>query len=377
MKSKTFRSALGVALTAAVSAVVLPASAASAAGNPAADSSVDGATATSFGRIADAVLTRRTAALLDNNQAARRMAPPVVKNVRLSAGQTKTEDTALSSLRTRKARLAAMGEAYTAADTRVAVDNIRVKGRRATVVTTETTTLTYKKIRGDEPPTTGFQAHHEVKFAATADGKWQLTGITPTDDGPMAVNEPGTVAVKKAAALPSATPAATTKPSRQTQKPAGSYDYAAMAAYAEKYWSNYNPAYRKFNDAGGDCTNFVSQAMKAGGWANKSGTYDDYRSWWYDSSSQSTSWVGANEWSWFTLDSQRATNLSNVYDLGVGDVLQMDFDRDGSKDHTMVTSYRSSSGVPYLTYHSVNTYRKSVASIIASYPNSLYYAYRT
>jgi hypothetical protein len=43
----------------------------------------------------------------------------------------------------------------------------------------------------------------------------------------------------------------------------------------------------------------------------------------------------------------------------------------------MMVTYRSSSGVPYLTYHSVNTYRKSLASILASYPRSYYYAYRT
>ncbi|GAA2346724.1 hypothetical protein SVIO_013170 [Streptomyces violaceusniger] len=370
---------MGAVLTAALSAVVLPASAASAAESPAAAGTVDTATARSFGRLADAVLTQRTAALLDNNeQSVRRAAPLAEKNVRLSAGQTRTEDTALSTLRTRKARLAALGEAYTSADTRVAVDRIRVEAGHATVQATETTTLTYKKIRGDEPATTGFQAHHRLSFAATADGKWQLTGLTSTDDGPLAVNEPATsrVATARTTALPEATPAAISKPSQPQTKPAGSYNYAAMASYAEKYWQNYNPAYRKFNEAGGDCTNFVSQSLKAGGWANKSGDAEDYRSWWYDTSYQSTSWVGTNEWSWFTLDAKRATNLANVYYMGVGDVMQMDFDKDGSKDHTMIVTYRSSSGVPYLTYHSVNTYRKSVASIIASYPNSLYYAYR-
>ncbi|MCO8302009.1 amidase domain-containing protein [Streptomyces sp. RKCA744] len=381
MKSTTFRSAVGAVLTAALSAVVLPVSAASAAENaenPAAATTVDATTARSFGRLADAVLTQRTAALLDDGRSARRAAPLAEKDVRLSAGQTRTEETALSSLRARKARLAALGEAYTSADTRVAVDRIRVAAGHATVQATETTTLTYKKVRGDEPPTTGFQAHHRLSFTATADGKWQLTGLTSTDDGPLAVNEPGTAPVAaRTTDLPEATRAAISVPSRPQTKPAGSYDYAAMASYAEKYWQNYNPAYRKFNDAGGDCTNFVSQALKAGGWAHSSGDYDDYRSWWYDTSYQSASWVGANEWSWFTLDAKRATNLANVYYMGVGDVMQMDFDKDGSKDHTMIVTYRSASGVPYLTYHSVNTYRKSVASIIASYPNSAYYAYRT
>ncbi|MEU1802912.1 amidase domain-containing protein [Streptomyces sp. NPDC019937] len=367
----TFRSAAGAALTVALSAVALPASAASAAQTGV----VDGATTTSFGQLADAVLTERTAALLDGQQA-RRTTAPATKKARLSAGLTRTENTALSTLRTRKARLAALGEAYTKADTKVTVGKTRVASGRAIVQATETTTLTYKKIRGDEPATTSFQAHHELSFTAGTGGKWELTGIRPTDDGPRAINEPATVAVK-AAALPSATPASTTKPSRSTTKPAGAYDYAAMAAYAEKYWSNYNPAYRKFNEAGGDCTNFISQALKAGGWKHAPGDGQDYRTWWYDTSTQATSWVGANEWSWFTLDAKRATNLGNVYDMGVGDVMQMDFDRDGSKDHTMMVTYRSSSGVPYMTYHSVNTYRKSLASIIASNPNSLYYAYRT
>nr|WP_106516564.1 amidase domain-containing protein [Streptomyces himastatinicus] len=372
MNSLTFRSAVGAALTVALSAVALPASAASAAQTGV----VDGATATSFGQLADALLTERTAALLDGQQA-RRAAAPATKKARLSTGLTRTENTALSTLRTRKARLAALGEAYTDADTKVTVGATRVVDGHATVQATETTTLTYKKIRGDEPATTSFQAHHELSFTAGTGGKWELTGIRPTDEGPTAINEPATVSVKSAAALPSATPAATSKPSQQMSKPAGAYNYAAMATYAEKYWSNYNPAYRKFNEAGGDCTNFISQALKAGGWKHAPGDAVDYRTWWYDTSTQATSWVGANEWSWFTLDAKRATNLANVYYMGVGDVMQMDFDRDGSKDHTMMVTYRSSSGVPYMTYHSVNTYRKSVASIIASNPNSLYYAYRT
>lgn len=373
MNPSTFRSAVGAVLTVAVSAVLLPASAA----NAAAQNTPDSDTAASFGRIADAVLTERTAALLDTRSV--RRAPLMSDSkVRLSAGLARAEDTALSSLRTRKSRLAGLGEAYTAADTKVTTGKPRVKNGRATVQVTETTTLTYKKIRGDEPATTGFQAHHEMNFAVTSGGKWELTGIKPTDEGPRAVNQPVTAAVASVGAPPKSTPAATSWPARSVRKTGTpGYDYAAMAAYAEKYWKNYNPAYRKFNDAGGDCTNFISQALKAGGWKNDSGTYSDYRNWWYNSSNQTVSWVGANEWAWFTLSAKRATNLSNVYQMDVGDILQMDFERDGSKDHSMMTTYRSRSGVPYLTYHSTNTYRKSVASIVASNPGSVYFAYRT
>lgn len=199
----------------------------------------------------------------------------------------------------------------------------------------------------------------------------------------MAVNEPvaakANVVVDDGNQYPDGTPASTKypAPSKPKAMTGGTYDYAAMAKYAEKYWSNYNPAYRKFTGAGGDCTNFISQALKAAWLEGRSGSTSDYRNWWYDSTRQSDSWVGANEWAWFTLSNQRAANLANVYQTDVGDIVQVDFNKDGSKDHSMMVTYRSSAGMPYLTYHSTNTYRKSLASIIASYPNAVYYAYRT
>lgn len=62
--------------------------------------------------------------------------------------------------------------------------------------------------------------------------------------------------------------------------------------------------------------------------------------------------------------------------MGIGDILQMDRTGNRSKDHSMITTYKSD-GVPYLTYHSANTYRKSVRSLVAQYPNATYYAFRT
>lgn len=42
-------------------------------------------------------------------------------------------------------------------------------------------------------------------------------------------------------------------------------DYNAAGVYARKYVKDYNPAYADFNQFGGDCTNFASQILKAGG----------------------------------------------------------------------------------------------------------------
>lgn len=44
-----------------------------------------------------------------------------------------------------------------------------------------------------------------------------------------------------------------------------SYNPDAAVAYAEKYWTNYNDFYPNYNIFGGDCADFVSQSLHAGG----------------------------------------------------------------------------------------------------------------
>ncbi|WP_037669417.1 amidase domain-containing protein [Streptomyces griseus] len=350
------------------------------------DPTVDAKTKATFQRLADAVFTDRTDALVAGGQGDR--AKPLTDgfsgDVKLSKGTARTEDATLSSLEQRKGKLAKAGEKYSKASTTVTLNATRVTGRTAKAAVTETTTLTYAKARGNAPRTTGFQAGHELTFKADDQGNWQLTAIQDTDQGGLAVNtlsQPKSVkapAPEPGDTMPSAPRAATTRNPVAVPKTATTYDYKAMAAYAEKYWNNYNKDYPDFNGhgAGGDCTNFVSQSLKAGGWKHVPGYVYDYTKWFGNADIQSDSFVGVNEWSWFAQNSKRTKPLANVYQLEVGDVLQMDFDRDGSKDHTMIVTYKSG-GVPYVTYHSNNTLRRSVASLVASYPNAYYYAYRT
>ncbi|WP_215455174.1 amidase domain-containing protein [Streptomyces sp. ATCC 21386] len=380
MRSRTLSLAGSTLAAAVVASALLPVAAANAA---ASTPKVTKATKDAFGRVADNVLTDRTAVLLGSKAARKSLKP--TGGVQLSTGQKKAEDGKLSALKGTKSRLASLGEAYTSADTKVTVDSAKVKGKKATVKVTETTTLKYKKIRGDEPASTGFDAHHVLTFTAQANGTWQLTAMRSTDGGAPRINEPAAAtADTKLSRTPMAiiqAPKAATTPN-PVAKPktltGGAYNYRAMATYTEQYWRNYNPAYRKYNAAGGDCTNYLSQGLLAGGWKQISTvTPEEYDTWYYASNGTADAWIGVNEWSWFTQTAKRTTPLANVYQMDIGDVLQVDFNRDGSKDHSMMTTYRSSSGVPYLTYHDADTYRRSVASIIASYPGANYYAYRT
>ncbi|MFI9752234.1 amidase domain-containing protein [Streptomyces collinus] len=348
------------------------------------DPTVDARTRATFQRLADAVFTDRTNALVGGGRADadQPLTDGFSGDVALSSGTARTEDATRSALGQRKEKLARAGETYRDASTTVTLNATRVTGRTAKAEVTETTTLTYARTRGNAPKTTGFQARHELTFTADRRGDWRLTGVRDADQGGLAVNTLSKPAPVKATAaadtMPKAPRAATTRNPVAAPKTGTTYDYKAMAAYAEKHWNAYNKDYPDFNGrgAGGDCTNFVSQSLKAGGWKHVPGYVYDYTRWFGNADIQSHSFIGVNEWSWFTQNSKRTTPLANVYQLEVGDVLQVDFDKDGSKDHTMIVTYKSG-GVPYLTYHSNNTLRRSVASIVASYPNAYYYAYRT
>lgn len=248
---KRFRLAVGAALTVTLSSATLFAYSASAGSGPEA---ADRATVDAFARIADDVLSQRTQALVEEQPGHRNSGPSSAKT-RMTAQLKKDEDAAISSLQSRKTRLAALGEAYTGATTHVAVDRATVTGGKATVEVSEDTTLAYKKLRGDER-TTDFRTRYELTLTSKRGGAWELTSIKSLDNGPVAINEP--VAAKTKVAkddgnqYPDGTPASTKypAPAKPKAKTGGAYDYTAMAKYAEKYWSNYNPAYRKFGGAG-------------------------------------------------------------------------------------------------------------------------------
>lgn len=71
-----------------------------------------------------------------------------------------------------------------------------------------------------------------------------------------------------------------TSPSLQAIR--STYNRSAAVDYAHTYWSNYNSNYYNFNGIGGDCTNFVSQAI---GDASGANVPQDSRSngWYYNS----------------------------------------------------------------------------------------------
>lgn len=274
----------------------------------------------------------------------------------------------------------------------VEVESVEAESAAATARVRETTSLFYRDREPGAPASEDYSVLRDVTMVFEG-GRWVVAseqlvdpaGLPPITDAVEVT--PATVAP----ADPSR-PSAETKRSRPAgkspAKPSGpqapaltaTYDYSAMVDYANRYWATYNSAYRAY---GNDCTNFISQAMRAGGWSYVgSGFFDrtDNSKWFYGSFTWTTSysWAGAENWWWFAqYYSGRTSYLSNVWYLLYADVLQADFDRDNNIDHTMIVTYQSSGGEPYLTYHTTNTHNKRLSTMLAQYPSAWWYAHRT
>lgn len=143
--------------------------------------------------------------------------------------------------------------------------------------------------------------------------------------------------------------------------PSKKLDRDAIIRYAYK-WSDKkkqynNPAYRSFPN---DCTNFVSQALRAGGWQDVGPSIPYYTrlkyEWWYwdhtprSESGQSRSWTQADSFFQYINVSGRADFTLKLDRLEPGDVVQVDWEYDIFVDHTMIVTKKDKNDI-YLTYH--------------------------
>ena len=99
---------------------------------------------------------------------------------------------------------------------------------------------------------------------------------------------------------------------------AGSNYNAALAAeYANKWWNGHNPQYPDFDATGqGDCTNFVSQCLYAGGMPMTSGWY------FYSSGNRSGSWAEPQSFAnYFVGQGYNLIECPSASQVSVGDVI--------------------------------------------------------
>lgn len=154
----------------------------------------------------------------------------------------------------------------------------------------------------------------------------------------------------------------------------------AVINYALKYATNRNSDYRSF---GSDCTNFVSQALYAGGWKMQVGGEQDATKWFY-------SHKGIDTWTltWSVADNfyyygrWHANRFSNIGKdvVWMGDVVSVDFQPTGQKsdkiDHTMIATGRIKNKGGWnsllFTYHSNDRKNYPATSFAAIAPGARY-----
>ncbi|MFZ4461686.1 MAG: amidase domain-containing protein [Patescibacteria group bacterium] len=161
-----------------------------------------------------------------------------------------------------------------------------------------------------------------------------------------------------------------------------------------------NPSYPDMSanaSDGGDCTNFISQTLRAGGWRNTTttSTTSDMLWWLTSKMSYSQTWttthgffrhmngganpgtVGNSYESWYRWDFTPGT--SGTISVNYGDIISADWQGNGIIDHTMiVTGFRikpDGYAEVLVSYHSTDRKDLPISTIQAAYPNAKFYRF--
>lgn len=134
------------------------------------------------------------------------------------------------------------------------------------------------------------------------------------------------------------------------------YKYSRLEAvrYAERWWNDYNPQYKKFEN---NCTNFISQCLRAGG-APMTGYPKRNKGWWFQSNNWSYSWAVAHAFRWYLSGAKsglRTKEESSPEQLIKGDVICYDFDGDGRWQHSTIVVAKDVNNMPLVNAQTTNS----------------------
>ncbi|AOR23301.1 amidase domain-containing protein [Clostridium taeniosporum] len=122
-----------------------------------------------------------------------------------------------------------------------------------------------------------------------------------------------------------------------------SYNPLKACEYAEKFALKANPEYKSFEGIGGDCTNFVSQALYSGGLKN-SNTWKPY----------SNAWVRVEELYLYIIKNELGMELKENIPLKKGDIIQFYTPKLGRFFHSGIITHILPDGDYLYCCHSYN-----------------------
>jgi hypothetical protein len=272
------------------------------------------------------------------------------------------------------------------ADVAVSLIEVRAEGDRLVATVEENTRLYYENPEPDEPECEEYWLRHDFTFRQEVSGWVMLESMPEFSAGVLLpstqVIDPGPDSPEPEVAREAEAPLAIEGAERSGE--AGTLAVSKknkqkIVDYAQKHVKNYNKEYRAYEK---DCTNFVSQALKAGGWSytgSGAGSRKDNKKWFYGSTVRKTSfsWAAAENWGIFARDNSKRTESIAQKSLVPGDVVQAAWQKGGRKNHTMIVVKTGKNSEKYLNYHSNDTKEKKLSRIKKENPNAKFYTHRT
>ncbi|HEX3870310.1 MAG TPA: amidase domain-containing protein [Pirellulales bacterium] len=163
----------------------------------------------------------------------------------------------------------------------------------------------------------------------------------------------------------------------------GIYSRLSAVRYASRWALSRNSDFHNYtgHGGGGDCTNFVSQCLLAGGWQMIWGTKRADGAWWCNGQNNSNSWSSAR-WFYDFLDSSPRVYTCEEDDLDLGDIVMMQNPGTPHPDHAMIVTHITWLSTPNgqerqvsVSYHSTDTLHNPLSEIKSRYSKSTKYFY--
>lgn len=138
------------------------------------------------------------------------------------------------------------------------------------------------------------------------------------------------------------------------------YNRESALNYTTRWALRRNPDFYDYSKLGGDCTNFASQVLLAGG---SNMNYQPIQGWYYiDPNRKSPSWTGVNFLYNFLVSNQTKGPFgieTNPASAEIGDLIQLSYQGGSHFNHTLViTKLQSPLGIEriYVSAHSIDRY---------------------
>ncbi|WP_146076275.1 amidase domain-containing protein [Rathayibacter toxicus] len=318
-----------------------------------------------------------------------------------------------ANLQIQRRLYAEFGESFTDFSTDVTFDSLAISGARVTVKFTEATTVKRgKDTNGQQLPEYGYRFPQAASLTKLG-SNWQVESISHADSV-QSIDLPETVlpaddiiTTRKSGAVSSEmkqvfankqfaqSPEMSTLPmfndikrklqqqmpqielhvtssnQRSVSLPAAYYgdgpNRTAIVNYALKYSLHRNTeSYKSLDD---DCTNFVSQALFAGGWKQMIGSPNDETAWFGNNIIVSNTWSRAQPL--FDYGFHVTNNFTYTTEPTPGDITFWIWKGSYTFDHTTIVTYVDATGQPYYTEHTNDHVNKSLASSMADNPGAI------